>query len=73
MEPTSAASPSRTARGPSPGLVALLVFVLLTVVYSANCSPLLGNDTRPVRYAAVSLVKRGDHDLNEFEIGRAHV
>jgi len=66
MEPTSAASPSRTARGPSPGLVALLVFVLLTVVYSANCSPLLGNDTRPVRYAAVSLVKRGDLDLNEF-------
>jgi hypothetical protein len=38
----------------------------LLFIYNINGSALLGNDTKPARYAAVSLVKRGDLDLDEF-------
>lgn len=70
--PTESASPSESPRwatllraGLLPGGVALAVLV----AYLLNGSALPGNDTQPARYAAVSLVKRGDVDLDEF--GRA--
>jgi hypothetical protein len=43
-----------------------VLLVGLTAAYHANPTVLLGNDTRPVRFAAVSLLKRGDLDLDEF-------
>jgi hypothetical protein len=43
------------------------LFLLLLLLYNANLTVLLGNDTRPSRLTAVSLVKRGDIDISEFD------
>jgi hypothetical protein len=47
-------------------VLAVVLGLFLVGLYNANGTVLLGNDTRPARYAAVSLVKRGDLDLDEF-------
>jgi hypothetical protein len=46
--------------------LAILLYVGLVFVYNVNGTALLGNDTRPARYVAVSLLKRGDFNLDEF-------
>jgi hypothetical protein len=48
------------------GVVAALLFATLVLLYNVNATVLRSNDTRAARYASVSLVKRGDLDLDEF-------
>lgn len=51
---------------PRRALVPVVLWLFLFGLYHLNPTPLSGNDTAPARYAAVSLAKRGDLDLNEF-------
>lgn len=48
------------------GRTAVALFLVLVAVYNANGTVLLGNDATANYFAAVSLVKRGDLDLDEY-------
>lgn len=54
----------------TPARTAPALFVALVVVYNVNGTVLLGNDATANYFASVSLLKRGDVNLDEFTILR---